>query len=110
MGQKTGPLKPLLDLQKHVIKKLGFDDPKLFVLRLNKSSCVLCSLSSALFFIGDNISADRFKDEITSSLKANYRLKFAQDMELNCVREKGKPQCRYTLVMDTGTTEYWLVI
>ena len=52
---------------------------------------MLFSLSYTLLFIGDKISADRFEDEITPSLKANYRLKFAQDVELNHAREEGKP-------------------
>ena len=52
------------------------------------------SLSSEFYFIGNKIAADCFKDEITPSLKANDRLKFAQDMALNNVIEKGKPRCK----------------
>ena len=51
---------------------------------------MFCSLSYALFFIGYKIYADRFKDEIKPSLKENDRLKFAHDVTLNHVREKGK--------------------
>ena len=53
---------------------------------------MLYSLSSIFFFIGDKISADSLKDEITPSLKANDRLKFDQDVAFNCVIEKGKPR------------------
>ena len=53
---------------------------------------MLCSFSYAFFFIGDKITADRFKDEITPSLRANYRLKFAQDVALNHAVGKRKPQ------------------
>ena len=43
--------------------------------------------------IGDKIAADHFKDEIAPLLKANNRLKLAQYVALNNVREKVKPQC-----------------
>ena len=59
-------------------------------LQENKSACVLSSLSSALFFIGDKIAVDWFKDEMIPSLKAKNRLKFPEDLALNCGREKGK--------------------
>ena len=52
---------------------------------------MLCSLSSPLFFVVDKFSADYFKYEIAPSLKANGRLKFAQDVTFNRLREKGKP-------------------
>ena len=58
--------------------------------RKNKSSCVLCSLSSAFYFIGDKIAADRVKYNIKPSLKSNNRFKFAQDVKTNCGRERGK--------------------
>ena len=50
------------------------------------------SLSYAILFIGDKISSDRFKDKITHLLKAHDRLKFAQDVALNCVQKKVKPR------------------
>ena len=52
---------------------------------------MLYLLSSILLFIGDIIDADNFKNQITPSLKANYRLKFAQDMALNHVIDNRKP-------------------
>ena len=48
----------------------------------------------SFFFIGNKFSADRFKDGITPSLKANDRLTFSQDVALNYVRDKGKPRCK----------------
>ena len=47
-------------------------------------------LASVFFFDGDKISVDCFKDAITPSLKANVRIKFAQDMAMNHVRAKLK--------------------
>ena len=70
------------------------DAPKMYVLQGNKSDCAFCSFSSAFYFIGDKIDADCFKDEITPLIKANYRLKFAQNVALNNWREKGKPWCK----------------
>ena len=52
------------------------------------------SLLSVLFFIGDKISSDRLKDEIIPSIKENDRPKLSQDVALNHVREKLKPQCK----------------
>ena len=52
---------------------------------------MFCSLSSSFYFIGDKIADDHFKDEIAPSLKANDKLKFAQYLTLNRVRENGKP-------------------
>ena len=66
------------------MKKSAHDAFKLYVLQKNNSTCVLCSFSSSFFFIGDEIDADDFKDEITPLIKANDRLKFAQDLALNC--------------------------
>ena len=94
MSNKMDPLRSFLDVKIHMIKKSVSDAGKLYVLRGNKSACVFCSLSSALFFIGDNIFADHFKEEITPSLKANNRLTFSQDVAFNHVSEKGKPQCK----------------
>ena len=51
---------------------------------------MLCSFSYIFHFIGDKIAVDNFKDEITPSLKADYRLKFYQDVATNSVREKEK--------------------
>ena len=39
------------------------------------------------YLIGDKISADHFKDEITPLIKANDGLKFVPDVALNHVRE-----------------------
>ena len=51
-------------------------------------------MSSESYFIYDIISADYFKEEITPSLKANYRLILSQDGALNHVRDKGIPRCK----------------
>ena len=51
---------------------------------------MFCTFSYSFYFIGDKIVADLFKDEIRPSLKENDRIKFAQDVALNNVREKGK--------------------
>ena len=44
------------------------------------------------FFVGGTFSAYQFKDAITTLLKANYRLKFSQDVAIINVRDKSKPQ------------------
>ena len=62
MSQKTDPLKSLLDVQRHTIKKSVPDAPKFYVLQGSKSACVLYSLPYALLFIGDKISADCSKN------------------------------------------------
>ena len=67
----------------------------MYILHENKSACVFCSLSSTFFLIVDKIAADLFKDGITTYLKANDRLKFAQDMAINIVREKVKPRTKF---------------
>ena len=54
---------------------------------VNKSDCVFYSLLSEFYLIGDEIYADNFKDEITTSLKANNRIKFSLDVELHNVIE-----------------------
>ena len=51
-------------------------------------------MSYEFYFIGDKITADFFKDEITPSLKANDQIKFARGVLFNNVREKGKPQLK----------------
>ena len=90
MSQKTDPLEYLLEIKRHVINKILSGAPKLYVLQENNSACVLFSLSTVFDLIGDKISVDCFKDAITPSLKANVRIKFAQDMAMNHVREKLK--------------------
>ena len=49
-------------------------------------------IAICIFFAGDRISAGTFKDAIIPPLKANYRLKFDQDIAMNHAREKGKPR------------------
>ena len=44
------------------------------------------------YFVGGKISDGIFKDENTPSLKSNDRLKFSQDVALNRVGGKWKPQ------------------
>ena len=57
MSQNRDPLKSLLEVQRHMIKKAVPDAPKLYFLHENKSDCVLCcSLLSVLFFVGDKIA------------------------------------------------------
>ena len=46
------------------------------------------------FFVDDKVAADPFKDEIIPLLKENDGLNFAQDVKMNHVREKVKPQCK----------------
>ena len=62
----------------------------MYVSQENNSACVFISFPTELYFIGDNICADNLKDEITPFLKANNGLKFAHDVALNRVRDKGK--------------------
>ena len=59
-----------------MIKKMEPNAPKLYVLQENNSTCVLYALSYKFYFIGDKMSTGNFKDEITTLLKANDRLKF----------------------------------
>ena len=54
---------------------------KLYFLQGANSAGLFCSLSFVFYFVGDKILSNRFKDEINPSLKANKRLKFAQDVE-----------------------------
>ena len=53
---------------------------------------MFCSLSYEFFFVGNKKIGDIFKDTITTSIKANYRLKFARYVTTDNVREKGKPR------------------
>ena len=55
---------------------------------------VFCSLSYLFHFIGDNFYDYCLKDEITHLLKANNRLKFAQDVTLKFSRERVKTRCK----------------
>ena len=66
----------------------------MYVLQKNKSGFVFYSFSSEFYFIGDKIDVDNYNDQITPSLKKNYRLKFTQGVALTCVRKKGKPPCK----------------
>ena len=54
--------------------------------------------------IDHKIAAGCHKDEITPSLKTNYRLKFSHYVEMNNVREKGKP--RYKLSFKVFREQY----
>ena len=52
-----------------------------------KKIVLVCSVHFHFIFIyGDKIPADHFKDEITPSIKSNFRIKFSQDVEMNHVR------------------------
>ena len=86
MSQKTNPLKSLLDIQRHIIKKSVPDAPKLYFFKLNKSDFVFFPLSSTFCFICDNFSADHLKDEWLLGSVDDNRLQFAQDMIFNRVR------------------------
>ena len=61
-------------------------------MQLGNSVCLFCLFSSLFYFVGNKIAAYCFKYEITSSLKANYRIKCSQDVAMNDVREKEKPR------------------
>ena len=74
----------LLDIQIKIKISIP-ESPMLYVLQSNKSNCVLCSLSSTFYFIGDKIYADHFKDEITPSLRANESPKISQYVAMNRV-------------------------
>ena len=76
-----------------MIEKLLPDTPKLYILQ-KTIACVFYSLSYEFYYIGNKIADDHFKDDITPSLKANYRLKFAQNISFNHVRDKVKPRCK----------------
>ena len=39
-------------------------------------------MASLVFFVGDKIAADNFKDAITDWIKANVRLKFTLDVAI----------------------------
>ena len=57
---------------------------------------LVCSVhfNVIFFFVDEKVAADPFKDEVIPLLKENDRLNFAQDVKMNRVREKGKPQCK----------------
>ena len=74
-----------------IIKSLP-RDTQLCFLKYIKIDCVFCSVSYTYSFVDDKISVDCFKDDIIPSLKANYKHKFSQDVEMNHVRYKGRPQ------------------
>ena len=67
-------------------------DPKLYVLEGKKSAYMFCSLYCAFLFVGDNIAAGCVKDKIIPFLKSKGRLKFDQNVVVNHLIEKGKPQ------------------
>ena len=55
---------------------------------------IVCSLIFCVRFIfGEKVAEDHFRDDITSSLEENNRLKFSEYVALNFVTEKVKPQC-----------------
>ena len=78
-----------------MIKHAVPDAPMLYDLQKNNIDCVLCSFSSVFYFIGDKIAAYCLKNEITPSLKANDRLKFAQYVTLHHVIEKENHNAKY---------------
>ena len=43
-----------------------------------------------IYFVGDKVAADHFKDEIIPLLKANDRLKYAQYVAMNHMKDTGK--------------------
>ena len=65
---------------------------------------MFCSLSSVFYFVGDKNVADRFKYEITPSIKSNERLKFDHNISMNYVKEKGKPP--YKILYKVFKEEY----
>ena len=73
-------------MYKDIWKKSVSGSPKLYVFQGGNSSCVLCSWSSSLYFVGDKISTGIFLNEIRPLLKENYRLKFTQDVAIHHVR------------------------
>ena len=83
----------------------------MFYRKLRVIVCVF-SLSSVFYFIGDKIAADIFEYEITPSLKANDGIKFSQDLILNHVIDKGKPQCKlsYKILKEKYGYDHWLDI
>ena len=55
----------------------------------------VCSICCNMHFsVGEIISADCFKYEITPSLKENDRLKFHQNTEMNHVKFQVKSGCK----------------
>ena len=72
-----------------VIRKPVPSDLSLYVSQEINNACVLFSFSSVFCFV--KIVAYYFKDKIIPSLKAKDKLKFAQYVTLNFVREKVQP-------------------
>ena len=58
--------------------------------------CVMCIVICIFLFWRGSFS-DHFKDDISPSLKSHDRLKFDQDVAINNVREKCKPQCKISI-------------
>ena len=53
---------------------------QIYIYAGKKSVCVLCSLSSAIFFVGQKSTVYCFKDAILTFLIAKGGIKFAQDV------------------------------
>ena len=68
---------------------------------------MLCSLSSVFYLIANKLSARCLKDDITPSLRANNRLKFALDVALNHVGKKEKPQYILSYKLLNGEYGYY---
>ena len=68
MSQKKDILKYLQEV-KRKNKESAPGAPRFYLLQEKESDGVLCSLSSSFYFVGDKISADCFKYEITRSSK-----------------------------------------
>ena len=84
----------------------GFGDPKLYVFQGGKSACVLRSFSYGLLFVGNKVAVDWFKYYIIPSLKANTRLKFAQDASFILIKEKLKPIYKLAYALFEGKYGY----
>ena len=69
-----------------------------------------CSLLYEFFFVGDKISADNFKEKIIPSLKVNDRIKLAQDVAIDHVRDKGKPRCKLSYRVFIEQDQYDILI
>ena len=78
----------------------------MYIYQERKSAFVLYSLLSAFFFIGDKITCGHFKDAIIPSLEPNDRLNFSQEVAMNHVREKVKPQCKLSYKVFKGGKVY----
>ena len=73
-----------------VIKKSIPGATKLYIFLKNKSACVLYSFPYVFLFVGENVPAYHFKDNILPLIKSKGRLKFNQDVALNYVIENRK--------------------